>query len=62
VTAALDELGLDLIDVDEAEVLPVTLSKANVSDEIREMANTVRRSDSVAFGTFYVFDERDKPD
>jgi len=57
VKAALDELGLELIDLDEAEMLPVTLSKANVSDEIRTMANTVRKNDSIAFGTFYVFDD-----
>jgi hypothetical protein len=61
VTAALDELGFDLIDIDEAEILPVSLSKANLSDEIRAMANTVRKNNSVAFGTFYLFDDRDEP-
>jgi hypothetical protein len=61
ITSALDELGLDLIEVDEAQILPVTLSKANVSEEIRNMANTVRKCDSVAFGTFHVFDESGEP-
>src|SRR5215467_317381 len=57
VKLALDELGLDLVEMDEAEVLPLTLSKASVSEEVLTMAKTVRRLDSVAFGTFYVFDE-----
>jgi len=58
---ALDELGLDLIEIDEAEVLPLTLSKARVSQEIRTMAKAVRKIDSVAFGTFFVFDESNTP-
>jgi hypothetical protein len=53
---ALRELGLQLIDL-EAEPLPVKLSEAHVSDEIRTMAETVRQRDSVAFGTFYLFSE-----
>lgn len=57
VKLALDELGLDLIEMDDAEVLPLTLSKARVSKEILTMAKTVRKLDSVAFGTFYVFDK-----
>jgi hypothetical protein len=57
VKLALDELGLDLIEMDDAEVLPVVLSKARVSEEVITMAKTVRKVDSVAFGTFYVFDE-----
>jgi len=60
VKLALDELGLDLIEMDEAEVLPLALSKARVSEEVLTMAKTVRKLDSVAFGTFYVFD--DTPD
>ncbi len=57
VKLALDELGLDLIEIDEAEALPLTLSKAHVSEEVVTMAKTVRRVGSIAFGTFYVFDE-----
>ena len=56
VKLALDELGLDLLEMDDAEILPLTLSKAHVSEEILTMAKTVRRLGSVAFGTFYVFD------
>lgn len=58
VKLALDELGLDLSEIDDAEALPVCLSKAHVSEEVLTMAKTVREKDSVAFGTFYVFDER----
>ena len=57
VTLALNELGLDLIEMDDAVVLPLTLSKAQVSEEVITMAKTVGKLDSVAFGTFYVFDE-----
>ena len=57
VKQALDELGLDLIEMDDAEVLPLVLSKARVSEEILKMAKTVEKLDSVTFGTFYVFDE-----
>ena len=57
VKLALDELGLELIEMDDAEVLPLTLSKARISEEVITMAKTVRKLDSVAFGTFYVFDE-----
>ena len=57
VRLAVAELELDVIEMDEAEVLPLILSKAHVSEEIRTMAKTVRKLDSVAFGTFYVFDE-----
>lgn len=60
VKLALDELGLDLIDIDDIEVLPLTLSKAHVSQEVLTMAKTVRKIDSVAFGTFYIFDELDE--
>jgi hypothetical protein len=56
VNAALNELGLELVDL-EAEPLPARLSNAHVSEEIRMMAKTVRREGSVAFGTFYVFNE-----
>ena len=57
VKLALDELGLDLIEIDDAVVLPLTLSEAHISEEVLTMAKTVRKLDSVAFGTFYVFDE-----
>lgn len=57
VKLALDELGLDLIEMEDAEALPLTLSKAHVSEEVLTMAKTVRKAGSVAFGTFYVFDE-----
>jgi hypothetical protein len=57
INIALNELGLELIDL-EAEQLPIKLSRAYVSDEIRRMAKTVREKDSVAFGTFHVFSER----
>ena len=56
INIAVNELGLQLIDL-EAEPLPVKLSQAHVSDEIRTMAKTVRKKGSVAFGTFYVFSE-----
>ena len=56
IKVALRELGLELIDL-EAEPLPVKLSQAHVSDEIRTMAKTVQEIGSVAFGTFYVFSE-----
>jgi hypothetical protein len=56
ITIALNELGLQLMDL-EAEHLPVKLSQAHVSDEIRTMAKTVREKGSVAFGEFYVFSE-----
>jgi len=57
VKQALGELGLDLIEMDDAEILPLTLSKARVSEEVLTMAKTVKKLDSVAFGTFYVYDE-----
>ena len=43
--------------MDETEVLPLSLSKARVSKEVLTMAKTVRKLNSVAFGTFFVFDE-----
>jgi len=60
VKLALKELGLELIDLDETEVLPAELSQASVSDEIRMMAKTVREKGSVAFGTFYTFSESEE--
>jgi hypothetical protein len=55
VKLALGELGLDIIEIDEVETLPMILSQAHVSKEVLNMAKTVRRLGSVAFGTFYVF-------
>jgi hypothetical protein len=57
VKLALDELGLELIEMDDTEILPSILSQAHVSKEVLTMAKTVRKLDSVAFGTFFVFDE-----
>ena len=57
VKRALDELGLELIEIDEVQALPMILSSARVSEEVLNMAKTVRRQGSVAFGTFYVFSD-----
>lgn len=57
VSDALDELGLDLIDIDDVKALPLKLSDAQLSKELLTMAKTVRRTGSIAFGTFYPFEE-----
>jgi hypothetical protein len=57
VRKALDEVGLELIDIDDLEPLSMRLSKKTVSEEILTMARTVEKIDSVAFGMFYTFDD-----
>ncbi|MGE3466657.1 MAG: hypothetical protein AB7J13_06965 [Pyrinomonadaceae bacterium] len=57
VTKALDELGLDLVEIDELQILSRSAEKNNVSTEILEMIETVKKLDSVAFGTFYLYEE-----
>ena len=56
VKRALDELGLELIDMDDAEPLAKRLSRETATEEVSNMANTVRKLDSVAFGTFYRYE------
>ena len=55
VRKALDELGLDLIELDDVKVLTGGGARFRSDEELRQMARTVREIDSVAFGTFYVF-------
>lgn len=55
VERALSELGLDLVGVEDAEPLSSRLKKWTVDDEIKDMAETVKRIGSVAFGTFDTF-------
>ena len=56
VKRALDELGLELIDIDDAEPLAQRLSRETATEEVSNMAKTVRKLDSVAFGTFYRYE------
>lgn len=57
VSRALDELGLDLVDLDDIQILSQEIAVETASEEILTMIDTVRRLDSVAFGTFFVYDE-----
>ncbi len=60
VKGALKEIGLNLIEIDDLEPLSERLSKWTVDEEIITMAQTVRKIDSVAFGTFYEYDSEDE--
>lgn len=56
VKRALHEAGLSLIEIENPEPLSERLSKWSVDEEIMTMAETVRRIDSVTFGTFYKYE------
>lgn len=60
VERAVNELGLDLVDVEDAEPLSNRLKKWTVDEEIRDMAETVKRLGSVAFGTFDTYKNLDE--
>lgn len=57
VAKSLKELGLQLIDIDEIQILSDTTTANIVSEEIVTMWETVRKIDSVAFGTFFLFSD-----
>lgn len=59
VEGALIELELRLVDIEDAEPLSSRLSKWQVEDEIKDMAKTVERVGSVAFGTFDTYRSAD---
>lgn len=56
VKQALDEAGLNLLEIENPEPLSERLSAWTVDEEIITMAKTVRKIDSVTFGTFYKFE------
>ena len=60
VERALDEVGLNLIEIENPEPLAERLSKWSVDEEIMMMAETVKKIDSVVFGTFYEYDSDDE--
>jgi len=51
---ALDELGLELIEIEDIHPIPQSVESDRWPPEIAKMIQTVKEIDSVAFGTFYV--------
>src|SRR6185503_4106577 len=49
---ALDELGLDLIKVEDAETMVMRLSKHSVHKELHSLAEEVKRNGSIRFDVF----------
>ena len=56
VKRGLDDLGLRLIHLTEAETLKSRLSKHSISEDLERTADEVRSSGEVGFGTFHTFD------
>lgn len=56
IARALNELGLNLVEIEDPMTLAHRLETGSVGEEILTMAETVRQIDSVAFGTFFVYD------
>ncbi|MCI0424201.1 MAG: hypothetical protein L0312_34175 [Acidobacteria bacterium] len=56
VKRGLDDLGLRLIHLKEAETLKTRLSKHSISEDLERTADEVRSSGEVGFGTFHTFD------
>ena len=54
---ALDELGLDLIEIEDIHPIAQEVESDRLPDEIARMIQTVNEVDSVAFGTFYIHNE-----
>jgi hypothetical protein len=56
VADALNHLGFELVDVDDAEPLTERQTKAFVEEYLYILAGEVERTGAVAFGTFHAFE------
>lgn len=56
VKRGLDDLGLRLIHLKEAETLKTRLSKHSISEDLERTAEEVKSTGEVGFGTFHTFD------
>ena len=56
VKRGLDDLGLRLIHLKEAETLKTRLSKHSISEDLERTADEVKNTGEVGFGTFHTFD------
>ena len=56
VKRGLDDLGLRLIHLKEAETLKTRLSKHSISEDLERTADEVKSTGEVGFGTFHTFD------